>query len=242
MKMTEVPREDIPDLPVRVIAASGLFLGIPVLSRHGAIGSPASQRSGKHSSLPPYVVARAFGKASVRPGDCLDVDCLGDALRRSGRPFGFPAFLGQIAPSGCECNSVATLGHQAENSGRDRCVSGPCPKRQTSLTQAAPEFRGESNLGNPVRGKLKGKDQCPTQRNQPRKSPCTRYRPPFGGTKTGRARRSNSVTFERSYKDDSGKWQSSTSFSGGELLLLAKAEHVRQLGSGSPLHNLMEVK
>ena len=31
-----------------------------------------------------------------------------------------------------------------------------------------------------------------------------------------------SVTFERSYKDDAGKWQSSTSFSGNELLLLAK--------------------
>jgi hypothetical protein len=31
-----------------------------------------------------------------------------------------------------------------------------------------------------------------------------------------------SVTFERSYKDESGKWQSSTTFSGNELLLLAK--------------------
>ena len=31
-----------------------------------------------------------------------------------------------------------------------------------------------------------------------------------------------SVTFERSYKDDDGKWQSSTSFSVSELLLLSK--------------------
>jgi hypothetical protein len=31
-----------------------------------------------------------------------------------------------------------------------------------------------------------------------------------------------SVTFERSYKDDDGKWQSSSSFSVSELLLLSK--------------------
>jgi len=31
-----------------------------------------------------------------------------------------------------------------------------------------------------------------------------------------------SVTFERSYKDDAGNWKSSDSFSGNELLLLAK--------------------
>lgn len=31
-----------------------------------------------------------------------------------------------------------------------------------------------------------------------------------------------SVTFERSYKDDAGNWQSSGSFNAGELLLLAK--------------------
>jgi hypothetical protein len=30
------------------------------------------------------------------------------------------------------------------------------------------------------------------------------------------------VTFERSYKDDDGKWQRSGSFNAGELLLLAK--------------------
>ena len=34
---------------------------------------------------------------------------------------------------------------------------------------------------------------------------------------------SYSVTFERSYKDQSGNFQTSTSFSGAELLLLAKA-------------------
>jgi hypothetical protein len=31
-----------------------------------------------------------------------------------------------------------------------------------------------------------------------------------------------SVTFERRYRDSSGKWQSSTSFSSNELLVLAK--------------------
>ena len=30
------------------------------------------------------------------------------------------------------------------------------------------------------------------------------------------------VSFERSYKDDKGKWQSSDTFSAGDLLLLAK--------------------
>jgi predicted nucleic acid-binding protein len=39
MKMAEVPREDIPDLPDRVIAATALFYGIPVLSRDGRIRS-----------------------------------------------------------------------------------------------------------------------------------------------------------------------------------------------------------
>ncbi|MGD0798639.1 MAG: hypothetical protein ABR910_13040 [Acidobacteriaceae bacterium] len=34
---------------------------------------------------------------------------------------------------------------------------------------------------------------------------------------------SYSVTFERSYRDQTGKFQTSTSFSGSELLLLAKA-------------------
>ena len=31
-----------------------------------------------------------------------------------------------------------------------------------------------------------------------------------------------SVTFERSYKDDANKWHTSSSFTGNELLLLAK--------------------
>jgi hypothetical protein len=31
-----------------------------------------------------------------------------------------------------------------------------------------------------------------------------------------------SVTFERSYKDDAGKWQSSATFNASDLLLLAK--------------------
>ena len=31
-----------------------------------------------------------------------------------------------------------------------------------------------------------------------------------------------SVTFERSYKDDAGKWHTSSSFNAGDLLLLAK--------------------
>jgi PIN domain nuclease of toxin-antitoxin system len=33
MKMSEVPRQDLPDLPDRAIAATALFYGVPVLSR-----------------------------------------------------------------------------------------------------------------------------------------------------------------------------------------------------------------
>jgi PIN domain nuclease of toxin-antitoxin system len=33
MKMAEVPRQDLPDLPDRVIAATALFYSVPVLSR-----------------------------------------------------------------------------------------------------------------------------------------------------------------------------------------------------------------
>lgn len=33
MMMQQIPREQIPDLPDRIIAASALFLGIPVISR-----------------------------------------------------------------------------------------------------------------------------------------------------------------------------------------------------------------
>ena len=39
MKMTEVSRQDIPDLPDRVIAATAYLRGIPVLSRDGDIRS-----------------------------------------------------------------------------------------------------------------------------------------------------------------------------------------------------------
>ncbi|MBS1828001.1 MAG: type II toxin-antitoxin system VapC family toxin [Acidobacteria bacterium] len=39
MQMTGVPREEIPDLPDRVIAATALLRGIPVLSRDGRIRS-----------------------------------------------------------------------------------------------------------------------------------------------------------------------------------------------------------
>jgi PIN domain nuclease of toxin-antitoxin system len=39
LKMAEVSRQDIPDLPDRVIAATALFYGVPVLSRDGRIRS-----------------------------------------------------------------------------------------------------------------------------------------------------------------------------------------------------------
>lgn len=39
LKMTEIPRHDLPDLPDRVIAATALLLNIPVLSRDGRIRS-----------------------------------------------------------------------------------------------------------------------------------------------------------------------------------------------------------
>ena len=35
--MRQVPRQDIPDLPDRIIAATALFQGVPVLSRDGRI-------------------------------------------------------------------------------------------------------------------------------------------------------------------------------------------------------------
>jgi PIN domain nuclease of toxin-antitoxin system len=37
IKMTEVPRQELPDLPDRVIGATALFYGVPVLSRDGRI-------------------------------------------------------------------------------------------------------------------------------------------------------------------------------------------------------------
>jgi PIN domain nuclease of toxin-antitoxin system len=43
MKMAAVPRQDVPDLPDRVIAATGLFYAIPVLSRDSHIRSSVVQ-------------------------------------------------------------------------------------------------------------------------------------------------------------------------------------------------------
>jgi predicted nucleic acid-binding protein len=43
LKMAEVPREDIPDLPDRIIAATALFYGVPVLSRDARIRSSSIQ-------------------------------------------------------------------------------------------------------------------------------------------------------------------------------------------------------
>lgn len=37
LKMAEVPRQNIPDLPDRIIAATALFHGIPILSRDSRI-------------------------------------------------------------------------------------------------------------------------------------------------------------------------------------------------------------
>ena len=39
LRMAEVLRGDLPDLPDRVIAATALLYGVPVLSRHGRIRS-----------------------------------------------------------------------------------------------------------------------------------------------------------------------------------------------------------
>lgn len=39
MKVTEVSRQDTPDLPYRIIAATAQFWGVPVLSRDGRIRS-----------------------------------------------------------------------------------------------------------------------------------------------------------------------------------------------------------
>ena len=41
LKMKEIPRRDVPDLPDRVIAATALFFDVPVLSRDGDIRSSA---------------------------------------------------------------------------------------------------------------------------------------------------------------------------------------------------------
>jgi PIN domain nuclease of toxin-antitoxin system len=39
MKMAEIPRQDLPDLPDRVVASTALFYKVPVLSRDGRIRS-----------------------------------------------------------------------------------------------------------------------------------------------------------------------------------------------------------
>jgi PIN domain nuclease of toxin-antitoxin system len=43
MKMAEVSRQDLPDLPDRIIAATALFYGVPVLSRDHRIRSSTIQ-------------------------------------------------------------------------------------------------------------------------------------------------------------------------------------------------------
>lgn len=43
IKMAEIPRQDVPDLPDRVIAATALFCGVPVLSRDHRIRSSTIQ-------------------------------------------------------------------------------------------------------------------------------------------------------------------------------------------------------
>jgi PIN domain nuclease of toxin-antitoxin system len=35
--MRRVPREAVPDMPDRIVAATGIFLGVPVISRDGLI-------------------------------------------------------------------------------------------------------------------------------------------------------------------------------------------------------------
>ncbi|MBV9265700.1 MAG: type II toxin-antitoxin system VapC family toxin [Acidobacteriaceae bacterium] len=39
LKLADIPRQDLPDLPDRVIAATALFYGVPVLSRDARIRS-----------------------------------------------------------------------------------------------------------------------------------------------------------------------------------------------------------
>ena len=41
--MRKVPRQDIPDMPDRIVAATGVFLGVPVISRDGRIRSSSIQ-------------------------------------------------------------------------------------------------------------------------------------------------------------------------------------------------------
>jgi PIN domain nuclease of toxin-antitoxin system len=39
--MRQVPRDDIPDMPDRIVAATAIFLGVPVISRDGRIRASA---------------------------------------------------------------------------------------------------------------------------------------------------------------------------------------------------------
>ena len=41
--MRQVPRAEIPDMPDRIVAATAVFLGVPVISRDGRIRSSAIQ-------------------------------------------------------------------------------------------------------------------------------------------------------------------------------------------------------
>jgi hypothetical protein len=44
--MRQVPRADVPDMPDRIVAATGVYLGVPVISCDGRIAVPTSTRSG----------------------------------------------------------------------------------------------------------------------------------------------------------------------------------------------------
>ena len=41
--MRQVPREDIPDMPDRIVAATALYLGAPLISRDGRIRASSVQ-------------------------------------------------------------------------------------------------------------------------------------------------------------------------------------------------------
>jgi PIN domain nuclease of toxin-antitoxin system len=41
--MRQVPRDDVPDLPDRIVAATALFFGVPVISRDGRIRASSVQ-------------------------------------------------------------------------------------------------------------------------------------------------------------------------------------------------------
>jgi PIN domain nuclease of toxin-antitoxin system len=45
--MRQVPRADVPDMPDRIAAATGIYFGVPVISRDGRIQTPKYKRSGR---------------------------------------------------------------------------------------------------------------------------------------------------------------------------------------------------